>query len=167
MDFSLRPWHMDDLANLVGLANNYEIAKNLSDQFPHPYTSENGEAFIRFATSHDPLHIFAIDIDGLAAGGIGIHPQSDIYRKNAEMGYWLGQPFWGRGIISRAVLQMVDYGFRNFDIDRIYARPFGTNTASQKVLEKTGFILEARIDGAIFKNGVYFDELIYASRRKK
>jgi [ribosomal protein S5]-alanine N-acetyltransferase len=107
----------------------------------------------------------AIDINGEAIGGIGIHPKDDIECKNAEMGYWLGEPFWGNGIITKAVLQMVDYGFVNFEIDRIFARPFGTNIASQKVLEKTGFVLEARFAKTLFKFGEYQDELIYAIRR--
>ena len=105
-------------------------------------------------------------MDGKAAGGIGIHPQEDIYCKNAEMGYWLAEPYWGKGIITKAVLQMIDYAFANFDISRIYARPFGTNIGSQKVLEKAGFKLEARIEGSLFKKGEYLDELIYAVRRK-
>lgn len=166
MNFTLRPWNMDDLESLVRYANNYEIAKFMTDMFPHPYTSENGKAFITYATGDNPLHIFAIDIEGVASGGIGLHPQSDVLRKNAEMGYWLAQPFWGLGIMPRAIAQMVEYGFRNFDITRIFARPFGTNIASQKTLEKAGFTLEARFEKTIFKNGEFLDELIYAVRRK-
>lgn len=166
MNFTLRPWSMDDLENLVAFANNAAIAKFMSDQFPHPYTAEKGKAFIEFATKNTITNIFAIDIEGKAAGGIGIHPQEDIYCKNAELGYWLAEPYWGKGIITKAVAQMIDYAFTNFDINRIYARPFGTNLASQKVLEKAGFILEARIEKALFKNGEYLDELIYAVRRK-
>jgi RimJ/RimL family protein N-acetyltransferase len=107
----------------------------------------------------------AIDINGEACGGIGIHPQDDIQCKNAELGYWLGEPFWGKGIITSAILQMVENGFNSFDINRIFARPFGSNLASQKVLEKTGFILEAKLEKTLFKNGIYEDELIYAIRK--
>lgn len=166
MNFTLRPWTIDDLESLVAFANNAAIAKFMSDQFPHPYTAEKGKVFIEFATKNRITNIFAIDVEGKAAGGIGIHPQEDIYCKNAELGYWLAEPYWGKGIITNAVLQMIDYAFTNFDINRIYARPFGTNIASQKVLEKAGFILEARIEKALFKNGEYLDELIYAVRRK-
>jgi [ribosomal protein S5]-alanine N-acetyltransferase len=167
MNFTLRPWNINDLDSLVKYANNKEIAKNMTDQFPHPYTIENGKAFIEYATKGSPPNIFAIDIDGVAIGGIGIHPQTDIHRKNAELGYWLAEPFWGKGIISAAVKQMIDYGFKNFDIDRIFARPFGTNKGSQKVLEKSGFVLEAKFEKTLFKNGQYIDELVYAIRRKK
>lgn len=165
MLFTLRPWHINDLQSLVGYANNPNIAKNMADQFPHPYTIENGKAFIEMATSYSPLQIFAIDLKGMASGGIGIHPQKGIYRKNAELGYWLAEPFWGKGIITNAILQMVDYGFKTFDIDRIFARPFGHNIASQKVLEKSGFTLEARLEKTIIKNGEMIDELIYAVRK--
>ena len=85
--------------------------------------------------------------------------------KNMELGYFLGEPFWGKGIITEAVKQIVDYGFQHFDITRIYARPYGNNPASQKVLEKAGFTLEARIEKNIYKNGEFLDELIYAIRK--
>ena len=101
-----------------------------------------------------------------AAGGIGVHPQTDIMRRNAELGYGVARPDWGRGIISAAIPRAVEYGFRTFDIDRIYARPFGRNLASQRTLEKNGFVLEARLQGTIIKNGVIEDELIYAVRRR-
>lgn len=167
MDFTLRPWKKDDLENLVRLANNFNIAKNMMDQFPHPYTVEKGNTFIELASRSNPVHIFAIDIQGNASGAIGIHPLTDIQQKNAELGYWLGEPFWGKGIITKAIIQMVDYGFKNFDLTRIFARPFGTNIASQRALEKAGFILEGRFEKTFFKNGEYIDELIYAVRRKQ
>jgi [ribosomal protein S5]-alanine N-acetyltransferase len=165
MEFTLRPWKQDDLESLVKYANNPEIARNLMDQFPHPYTIEKGKAFIAYAASEDPAKIFAIEVNGEASGGIGLHPQVDIYRKNAEMGYWLAEPFWGKGIITRAILQMIEYGFKTFDITRIYARPYGRNVASQKALEKAGFTLEATLEKTIYKDGTFEDELIYAVRR--
>ena len=165
MDFKLRPWSMDDKESLAKYANNWEIAKNLTDKFPHPYTLDNAEAFINMATSPDPLHILTIDVKGEACGGIGLHPQQDIFHKNAEMGYWLAQPFWGNGIMTKAIAQMVEYGFENFDINRIFARPFGSNIGSQKILEKNGFILEAKFEKTILKKGTYEDELVYAIRR--
>ena len=103
-------------------------------------------------------------MNGEAVGSIGLHPQSDIMEKNLELGYFLGEPFWGQGISTQAVLQMIPYGFQHFDVVRIFARPFGNNPASQRVLEKAGFQLEARIDKNIYKNGVFLDELIYAVR---
>ncbi len=166
MEFELRPWNISDLDSLVKYANNWNIAKNLTDKFPFPYSENSGRAFIEFATKDDPIHIFAIDINGQAVGGIGIHPQDDIHRKNAELGYWLAEPFWGKGVISNAVKQSVDFAFDTFHIDRVFARPFGTNLASQKVLEKNGFVLEGRFEKVLFKNNEYLDELIYAVRRE-
>jgi RimJ/RimL family protein N-acetyltransferase len=165
MTFSLRPWTLADLESLVQHANNPQIAKFMTDGFPHPYTRENGEAFIAFATKDEPIHIFAIDVNGEAVGGIGIHPQHDIQRKNAELGYWLGEPFWGKGIMSEAIQQIVAFAFNTYDIDRIFARPFGSNLASQRILEKNHFQLEARFEKTFFKNNQFEDELIYALRR--
>ncbi len=164
MEVKLRPWKSEDAESLVENANNFEIARFMSDDFPYPYSIENAKNFIAFATKNEPIHIFAIEIDGKAAGGIGIHPQIDIMKKNAELGYWLGEKYWGKGIISKAIQEIIPFAFNSYDITRIYARPFGNNIASQKVLEKAGFILEARIKETIFKNGEYLDELIYAIR---
>jgi RimJ/RimL family protein N-acetyltransferase len=165
MNFTLRPFTPNDLDSLVKHANNFEIAKNLSDAFPFPFTAENGKKFIETSMADNPLHRFAIDVNGEAIGGIGIHPKTDIFCKNAEMGYWLAQTHWGNGIMSKAIVQMIDYGFKTFDITRIYATPFGTNVASQKVLEKAGFILEAKFEKTFFKNGEFLDELVYAVRK--
>jgi [ribosomal protein S5]-alanine N-acetyltransferase len=166
MEFTIRPWTPNDLHNLVTYANNWNIAKNLTDKFPFPYTETDGKEFIEWATQDFPMHILAIDIAGEAAGGIGIHPQDDIHKKNAELGYWLGEPFWGRGIMTRAVKQMTDFAFNTYDIDRVFARPFGTNKASQRVLEKAGFTIEAKFANVLYKHGEYMDEFIYAIRRE-
>jgi [ribosomal protein S5]-alanine N-acetyltransferase len=166
MKFILRPWTKSDLGSLVKYANNWNVAKNLTDKFPFPYYETDGQSFIEFATQKDSIHIFAIDIDGQAVGGIGLHPQSDIHQKNIEIGYWLAEPFWGNGIMTRAVKQAVDFAFTTFDIERVFARPFGTNTASQKILEKNNFILEGRFEKVLIKNGEYLDELIYGMRRQ-
>ena len=165
MDFILRPWTLQDADSLVRYANNAAIAKNMTNQFPHPYTIDDAKTFIDFTCLCTPRHIMAIEVEGEACGGIGVHPQADVYCKNAEMGYWLGERYWGKGIVSKAITQMVGYGFHHFDITRIFARPFSSNTASQRVLEKAGFILEGRFEKTIFKNGEYLDELIYAMRR--
>jgi RimJ/RimL family protein N-acetyltransferase len=167
MEIKLRPWELSDLTSLVKYANNPKIAGNMTDAFPSPYTEESGRAFISMAQKGGSTCLMAIEVEGEAVGGIGIHLQSDIMRKNAELGYWLAEPFWGKGITSQAVQKMVEYAFITFDINRIYARPFGTNKASQRVLEKSGFKLEARIEKNIFKKGEYLDELIYAIRKVK
>ena len=165
MHFLLRPWSLTDLYSLVRYANNPDIAKFMTDGFPHPYTEEAGKAFIAFATKDDPIHIFAIEANGEAVGGIGLHPQADVHRKNAELGYWLAEPFWGKGIITNAIKEIVAFGFKTYDINRIFARPFATNIGSQKVLGKAGFVLEGRFDKTFFKNGEFLDEFVYAVRR--
>ncbi len=166
MKFKLRPWKKEDLSSLVKHANNFEIAKNMMDTFPHPYTKEEGEKFLYMVISKDPPLILAIDVDGEAVGSIGLHPQNDIMRKNGELGFWLAEPYWGKGIISKAIKEMSDYCFKKFDIERIFARPFGTNIASQKALEKAGYKLEAHLENTLYKNEEYQDELIYALRKK-
>ncbi|NQT77448.1 MAG: GNAT family N-acetyltransferase [Bacteroidetes bacterium] len=165
MDFRLRPWDFDDINSLVKHANNTKIAENLTNQFPNPYEFENGESFIQMTLKDSPTRIFAIEINGEASGAIGLHSQTDIHIKNMELGYWLAEIYWGKGIMTKAVKQIVDYGFKTFEIDRIFARPFGTNISSRKVLEKTGFKLEAKFERTIFKNGKYLDELVYAFRK--
>lgn len=166
MDILIRPWKISDKPNLVKYANNWKVARNLIDRFPHPYHEEDAESYIEFANVDEPVHLFAIDMDGEAIGAIGITLQTDIYRKNVELGYWLAEPFWRQGIVSRAVIQVVKFAFENYDITRIYARVFGSNLASQRVLEKSHFTLEAKFDQTLFKNGEYQDELIYGLRRE-
>lgn len=163
MNFTLRPWQHEDIHSLVEYANNYKIARFLTNGFPHPYTEENGKQFLEFAIRSDS--IFAIDIENRACGSIGLHSQSDIHSRNMELGYWLAEPYWGMGIITEAIKQIVAYGFQSFDINRIFARPFGTNKASQRVLEKAGFELEATFKSTLFKYDEFIDEMVYAIRK--
>lgn len=165
MNYQLRPFKKDDVDSLVLHANNPKIARFMTDGFPFPYTTQHAIAFIESVSRPVPVQVFAITVDDQAVGGIGIHPQTDIMRKNAELGYWLGEKYWGNGIVSRAVKEMVAYGFKNFDISRIYARPFHTNLASQKILIKNNFVLEAHIRNNIYKNNEFLDEMIFAIRR--
>jgi len=165
MNFTLRPFKNSDLQSLVKYANNYNVARFMTNQFPHPYSEDDGRKFISSVCDSNPVNVFAIEVNCEAVGSIGIFPQSDIHEKNAEMGYWLAEPFWGNSIITRAIGQIVDYGFKTFDITTIFSRPFSINLASKRVLEKAGFVLEARLKNAIYKNGNYMDELIYAKRR--
>lgn len=162
MDFKLRSWEMSDLESLVEHANNYNIAKWLTNGFPHPYTKNDGKAFIESVLKNETSKIFAIEIDGKAVGSIGVYLQPDIHEKSAELGYWLAEKYWKNGIVSKAIREVVDYVFTNFDVVRIYARPFHTNAGSQRVLEKAGFEFEARLKKALYKNNEYLDELIYA-----
>ena len=165
MDFKIRPWKPDDIESLVKHANNPKIADNLTDLFPSPYNHEDGERFIQMTLKYDPRRVLAIEVVGKAAGAIGLHAQTDIHKKNMELGYWLAELHWGKGIMTEAIKKMVDYGFKTFQINRIFARPFGTNIGSQKVLEKAGFKLEAEFEKTVFKNGKYLNELFYAVRQ--
>ena len=161
MDIKLKKWSEADLDSLVKYANNWNVAKWLTNGFPHPYTQEDGKAYLSMIANDNPTKVFAIEVNEEAVGSIGIFPQSDLHEKSAEMGYWLAEEFWGQGIMPKAIQEIVEYGFRTFDIVRIFARPFSTNLKSQRVLEKVGFKLEARLEKALFKNGEFMDELIY------
>ncbi|MCB9261659.1 MAG: GNAT family N-acetyltransferase [Flavobacteriales bacterium] len=165
MIVKLRKFSENDLERLVLLANNPKIANNLTDKFPYPYTEEAGKWFINFALEHPGHNIFAIEVDGEYAGSIGIHPLDDVFKLSAEIGYWVGEEYWGKGVATEAVRQIVEFGFQNLEINRIFARPYVTNKASQRVLEKSGFKLEARFEKTIIKNGIIQDELVYAVRR--
>jgi RimJ/RimL family protein N-acetyltransferase len=162
---SLRPWQTNDINYLVKYANNKNVSKFLTDRFPFPYNEEDAINFLRFAQEDKCAKIFAIEFENHAVGGIGIHPLNDIFRNNAELGYWLGEPYWGRGIISEAIHQVVPLAFSLLPINRLFARPFATNIASQRVLEKNGFSLEARFEKTFIKDDELIDELVYAIRR--
>jgi len=165
MDFIIRDLKESDLESLVKYANNWDISKNLSDRFPYPYTEKDGKEFLKFAIDNPTEFVQAIDIDGECIGTIGLHPQKDIYAKNVEIGYWIAEPFWGKGIATRAVKQIVEIGFERFDCSRIFARAFGTNKGSQRVLEKAGFQFEYNFEKTLYKDGQYFDDLVYGIRR--
>jgi len=164
MKYNLRPFTLNDIDALVKHANNKKISAFMTNRFPNPYTREDGEEFINSYMDDDPLKVFAIEMEGEVAGAIGVHPMEDIFCKNAELSYWIGETYWGKGVTTKAVMEMVKYGFKNFDVNRIFARVYGNNPASKKVLEKAGFTLEAQYEKTIFKNGEYLDELIFAIR---
>lgn len=164
--FVLRPFRSSDLEALVNQANDASIAAFLSDAFPHPYTEEHGRAFIAECAQRLPFRR-AIDIDGEACGAIGLHPRQDLWRRNLEVGFWLGKPYRGQGIMAPALKQMVALGFAEFpEVTRIYGTTFGTNIASQRTMAKAGFKLEAKLEGTLVKHGVVHDEWIYAVRRE-
>jgi [ribosomal protein S5]-alanine N-acetyltransferase len=162
MDITLNKWEKGDLEKLVEYANNKNISDTLSDGFPFPFTYDDGVKFIERANSSEPTLMFAIRWKGELAGSVGIFPESDYHRKNAAVAYWVAEPFWGNGIATEAIKQIVNYGFQTFDISRVWANPFGNNKASHRVLEKAGFTLEAVLSKSVFKNGEYQDEYIYS-----
>lgn len=156
---TLRPWRNDDLESLVRHANNFKIWINLRDGFPHPYTEKAGRGWLKVAQD-EAAHLFlAIEVDGEAVGGIGATFKDDVYRINAEIGYWLSESYWCQGLVSTAVTLLVDYVFLTYPgISRIYADVFSFNPASARVLQKCGFHLEAIHKNAVIKNGKVIDE---------
>jgi ribosomal-protein-alanine N-acetyltransferase len=162
-EVKLRVLREQDQSSLVKYANNKKIADNLRDAFPHPYNEQNAIDFIRNANENNPKKlILAIDLNGELIGCIGAFQQDDIYSKNAEIGYWLAEPFWGKGYISSAIIKFIPMVFENMDIVRIYAEPFENNIGSKKALEKAGFKLEAVLKNNIFKNGELMSSCIYS-----
>lgn len=165
MAVTIRQWAQTDLPNLVLYANNINIWNNLRNYFPTPYTEADGSAWLEKTIDATPIVNLAIDVDGQAIGGIGLILNSDVYIMSAEIGYWLAEPFWGQGIATEAVRQMVDYTFYYYDIIRLYAEVFEINKASMRVLEKNGFYLEGLRRKAVLKNGVLMDDYIWVKLR--
>ena len=161
----LRPWRAGDEQSLVHHANNYKIWRNVRDQFPHPYTWQDAEWWVGHAGMERPVTNCAIDSEYEAGGGIGLVPKEDIYRSSAEIGYWLSEEHWGRGVMTEAVRAMTAYAFKQFKLQRIYAGVLEWNPGSMRVLEKAGFRFEARLRNAIIKEGHIMDEMIYAILR--
>lgn len=158
----IRPFNTSDAPALALHANNPAIASNMNDGFPNPFTLNHAREFILRRTEEPVPQVLAIVIDHGVAGAIGVFPQQLVNRKNAELGYWIAEKYWGKGIATLAVKAIIPYAFANFDIIRLFARPFPSNPASARVLEKAGFILEARIRNGLYKQGLIFDELIYS-----
>ena len=163
--FTLRPFREDDLPALVRHANDSAIAAFLSDAFPYPYTEEHGRHFLDECMQRVPFRR-CIEIDGEAGGAISLHPRQDLWRRNMEVGFWLGRPYRGQGIMTEALREMVALGFAEFpEVTRLFGTTFGTNIASKRTMEKAGFALEAKLEGTLVKNGRVEDEWIYALRR--
>lgn len=160
---SIRPWMSGDEVSLRRHADDREIWLNLRDRFPHPYTEHDARRWIEVASTADPLTNFAIEVGGEAVGGIGLVLHDDIERVSAEIGYWSGRTYWGRGIMTAAVRGLTRYGFQNFDLTRIYAVPFARNVASCRVLEKAGYVREGMMRRSAVKDGVVLDQILYAA----
>ena len=158
----IRPWHGRDADDLVKYANNRKIWLNLRDGFPHPYTLDNAHAFINMASSQNPITIFAIATMQEAIGAIGLTINQDVHRFTAEMGYWLAEPYWGKGIMTETVSKFSEYGFERLGLIRIYAEPYAHNAGSCRVLEKAGFELEGRLRNSALKDGQIVDQFLYA-----
>jgi RimJ/RimL family protein N-acetyltransferase len=157
----LRGWRASDESTLAHHANNPNVADNLRDIFPQPYSPADARHWIKRNAGVSPQTQFAIVVDGAAVGGIGVTILTDIFRRSAEIGYWLGEKYWGQGIMSEAVPAVTRYAFETFDLARVFAYVFASNPASARVLEKAGFALEGRLRNHVTKNAVTMDELVY------
>jgi ribosomal-protein-alanine N-acetyltransferase len=158
----VRSWETADASSLVAHANNFKVAVHLRDRFPHPYTMRDARDFLRLIRRSNPETVFAIEVDGAAVGGIGFMLQQDVDRVSAEIGYWLGEPFWGRGIVTEALAALTTYGIQQHGLTRIFALPFAANTGSCRVLEKAGYVREALLRRAAIKHGEILDVYQYA-----
>lgn len=165
MNIILRPWQETDIASLVRNANNINIWNNLRDYFPSPYTEREAKEWIDINAGASPVTNFAIDLEGEAIGGTGLLLNSDVYILSAEIGYWLGEAYWGRGIATEAVRLIVQHCFDQFNLVRLYAAVFAGNNASMRVLEKNGFYKEAVRKNAVVKNAVLMDDCIWVKLR--
>ncbi|MBJ6759739.1 GNAT family N-acetyltransferase [Myxococcaceae bacterium JPH2] len=161
----LRPWRRGDEASLIQHANNREVWSHLRDRFPHPYTEADAAWWIGHASGEsEPLNL-AIEVDGAAVGSIGLIPGTDIERYSAEVGYWLGQALWGRGIVTAALNAFCASSFERFEFIRLFALPFADNTASCRVLENAGFQREGLLRRSAVKDGRVRDQYLYARLR--
>lgn len=161
-DFSLRKFALSDIESLATHANSRTVWEGVRDIFPHPYSTQDAKNFIEYTLSTKTEIIFAIDINGEAVGAIGLHLKSDVDRLNGEIGYWLGEKYHGKGIATKAVGQIVTVAFNDYKLLRVYADVFSNNPKSARVLEKNGFVLEARFSKAIIKNHQILDLLVYS-----
>jgi ribosomal-protein-alanine N-acetyltransferase len=158
----LRPFVLSDSQSLAKHANNRLVSENLRDHFPFPYNEEDAIQFIQSVSKESPIKAYAIDINGQAIGAAGIVLKEDIYKGNGEIGYWIGQEYWGKGIVTFVVKELLRKAFDELKLYRVYAEVFEHNNASARVLEKNGFSKEATLSKAIIKNGVYQDLYIFS-----
>lgn len=166
--FVLREWRAGDLESMARNANNINVWNNLRDGFPHPYSIADAQAFFEVVKGRPYQMEFIIIVDGQAVGNIGFFPQgNDVERFSAEIGYFIGEEYWGRGIVSSAVRLLVEeYIFKHTDIVRVFTAVYDYNTGSQRVLEKAGFTRIGRFRKAAFKNGRFIDEIAYERVRE-
>lgn len=158
----VRDWRKTDAASIAEHANNLEVARNLRDRFPHPYTIKDARAFLRHAVAaKDPTNL-AIEVDGAAVGAIGYVPGRDVERFSAEIGYWLGESYWGRGIVTDALALVTEHAFREMNFLRLFALPFADNAGSVRVLEKAGYVCEGLLRSSSVKFGQPRDQFMFA-----
>lgn len=159
---AVRPWVSGDAADLARHADDRAVWLQLRDRFPHPYTFEAAEAWIKVAAAQSPAQQFAITVGNTAVGGVGLIAGTDTERCSAEIGYWLGRAYWGRGLMTEAVNWIVPYAFETFGFSRLFATVFAPNAASRRVLEKCGFAPDCVLKRAAIKDGVLLDVAVYS-----
>jgi len=162
----VRSWEWRDREAIVRHANNRNVWINLRDRFPHPYTLADARNWLECVVGITPETSFAIAVDDEAVGGIGFTIQPDVAHRSAEIGYWLGEEFWGRGIATDALIAVTNYAFKNYDVCRLYAHVFDWNPASARVLEKAGYEFEGRLRKSVTKAGQTIDQLMYGLVRE-
>lgn len=160
--YTVRDVRIQDAPSMAAYGDNPRVAANLRDVFPHPYHLEDSERFLQSVTEQEPRTVFALATEYEAIGVIGLTLGEDVHRFTAELGYWIGEPFWGRGIMTDAVRVVVEYGFSELGLLRIYAEPYAGNLGSARVLEKAGFELEGLMRANVFKDGLVRDQFLYA-----
>ncbi len=160
----IRPWRMSDAGDLSAAINNKRVQDNLRDGLPYPYTVKDAEDYIQsvLQAGTEKNLIFAITLDDRAIGCIGVHRKENVHARTAEMGYYIAEPYWGRGYGTEAIRQACEYTFTNTDIIRVFAEPYAHNAASCRILEKAGFTLEGVMRKNAVKNGAIIDMKLYA-----
>lgn len=168
MKCQIRKWEITDATDLAGALSNKNIQNNLRDGLPYPYTENDAIDYIQAMLHADSntTYAFAITVDNKAVGSIGVFRKDNIHSRTAEMGYYIAEPFWGKGIGTNAVKEVCNYIFNNTDIIRIFAEPFAYNTASCRILEKSGFVYEGTLRSNAVKNGQILDMKMYALIKK-
>jgi [ribosomal protein S5]-alanine N-acetyltransferase len=168
-DCVIRPFRPSDRDAIVRHANNWNVARNMRDRFPHPYSVADAEAWLALVPTQSPVTNFAIAtadvLTGELIGGIGLMLQDDVFRRGAELGYWLGEAHWGRGIATAAVKAFTRYAFEAHDLLRIFAGVFSWNPGSMRVLEKAGYSREGVLRQSVVKDGQMLDKMLYAVTR--
>ncbi|WP_246865679.1 GNAT family N-acetyltransferase [Croceivirga thetidis] len=163
----IRPLIKSDASRLAELANNKNIWDNLRDYIPYPYRIEDAHEFIKSKESERPTLTFGITHSSEFCGIIGLNANTDVHRLTAEMGYWVGEPFWKKGITTKAIALVSDYGFKKLGLERIYASVFDFNIPSMRVLEKNGFNKEGVLRNSVIKNGTIHDQHLYAKLKNE
>ena len=166
-EYTLRPYEDRDVATIPRYANNRKIWKNLTDIFPHPYTEQNAREWVAYTKTHPQEINFAMAAPDGVIGGIGVVPGTGVFCKSGSIGYWLGEPFWGKGLMTQAARAVTAHVFAQTDLTRLSARVYETNPASMRVLEKVGYTFEGRLRKAIFKDGALLDEMVYSILRNE